>query len=70
MHTPHCTENPSYVFPEMKLRGLVSSSYMHVSVSYVTRIGLPILQNVEMWNLEDRTLQFCFENNEAAQFHF
>ncbi len=29
----HCIENPIYVFPEMKLRGLVTSSYTHVSVS-------------------------------------
>jgi hypothetical protein len=41
----HCTENPIYVFPEMKLRGLVPNSYIHVSVSelYIPRIGLPIL---------------------------
>jgi hypothetical protein len=25
--------NPTYVFPEMKLRGLVPNSYIHVSVS-------------------------------------
>ncbi len=25
----HCTENPIYVFPEMKLRGLVPNSYIH-----------------------------------------
>jgi hypothetical protein len=25
------TENPIYVFPEMKLRGLVPNSYIHVS---------------------------------------
>ncbi len=33
-----------YVFPEMKLRGLVPNSYIHVSVSdlYIPRIGLPI----------------------------
>jgi hypothetical protein len=29
----HCTENPIYVFPEMKLRGVVPNSYIHVSVS-------------------------------------
>jgi hypothetical protein len=29
----HCIENPIYVFPEMKLRGLVPNSYNHVSVS-------------------------------------
>jgi hypothetical protein len=30
---PHCTENPIFVFPEVKLRGLVLSSYIHVFVS-------------------------------------
>ncbi len=40
----HCTENPIYVFPEMKLRGLVPNFYIRVSVSnlYILRIGLPI----------------------------
>ncbi len=40
----HCTENQIYVFPEMKLRGLVSNAYIHVSETdfYITRIGLPI----------------------------
>jgi hypothetical protein len=40
----HCTENPTYVFPEMKLRGLVHNSYIHKSVSdlYIPRIGWPI----------------------------
>jgi hypothetical protein len=28
----HCTENPIYVFPEMKLRGRVPNSDIHVSV--------------------------------------
>jgi hypothetical protein len=32
--SPHCTENPMFVFPEMKLRGLVPNSYIHVSMSY------------------------------------
>jgi hypothetical protein len=38
-----------YVFPEMKLRGLVPNSYIHVSVStlYIPKIGLPIwLQHI------------------------
>jgi hypothetical protein len=30
--SPHCTETPIYVFSEMKLRGLVPNSYIHVSV--------------------------------------
>jgi hypothetical protein len=40
---PHCTENPIYAFPEMKLRFLVPKSYMNVTVSnlYIPRIGLP-----------------------------
>jgi hypothetical protein len=42
-HLMHCTENPIYAFPEMKLRGLVPNSYIHVSVSvHILRIGLPI----------------------------
>jgi hypothetical protein len=40
----NCAENTMYVFPEMKLRGLVPNSYIHVSVSdlYIPRIGVPI----------------------------
>jgi hypothetical protein len=39
----HCTENMIYVFPEMKLHGLVSVSYIHVFVSdfSIPRIDLP-----------------------------
>jgi hypothetical protein len=46
----HCTQNPIYVFPEMKLRGLVPNSYIHVSLSYLyipslcSQIGRPILE--------------------------
>ncbi len=37
-----CAENLFFVFPEMKLHGLVPNSYIHVSVSdlYIPRIGL------------------------------
>ncbi len=40
----HCTEIPIYVFLEMKLRGFIPNSYIHVSVSdlYIPRIGLHI----------------------------
>ncbi len=40
----HCAENPIYVVPEIKLCGLVPSSYIHVSVSdlYITGNSLPI----------------------------
>ncbi len=33
LQNPHCTKNSIYVFPEIKLRGLVPSSFSHVSVS-------------------------------------
>jgi hypothetical protein len=44
LHILYCTENPSYVFPEMKLCSLILNSYIHVSVSdlYIPRIDLPI----------------------------
>jgi hypothetical protein len=29
----HCKQDPIYVFPEMKLRGLVPNSHIHVSLS-------------------------------------
>ncbi len=37
-------KNSIYVFPEMKLCGLISNSNIHVSVRvlYIPRIGLPI----------------------------
>ncbi len=40
----HCTENPIYVFSEMKLPSLIPNSYNHVSVSdlYIHRSSLPI----------------------------
>ncbi len=40
----NCTENPIYVYPEIKLNGLVPDSYIHASVGglYIPRIGLPI----------------------------
>ncbi len=42
--SPHCTENPFYAFPEMKLCGLIPNSYIRVSVSdlYIPRIGSKI----------------------------
>jgi hypothetical protein len=44
-HKLHCKEDPVYVFPEMKLRGLVPNFHVCVSVSdlYIPSIGPPIL---------------------------
>ncbi len=40
----YCTKNPIYVFPEMKRRGLVPNSYIHLSMIslYIPKIGLRI----------------------------
>jgi len=40
----HSTENPIYVFPEMKQDSIGPISYIYVSVNdlYIPRIGLPI----------------------------
>jgi hypothetical protein len=39
--TVHCKENPIYVLPEKKLRGLSPNLHIHVSVSdlYIAMIG-------------------------------
>jgi hypothetical protein len=41
----HCKEDSKYVFPEIKLRGLVPNFRIHTSVSdlFIPRIGPPIL---------------------------
>jgi hypothetical protein len=46
----HFTENQIYVFPEIKLCGLVPSSYIHISVSdlYIPRSGLPIRKDATL----------------------
>jgi hypothetical protein len=45
------TENSKQIFPEMKLRGLSSNSYIHVSVSdlYIPTISLPFLLQENRW---------------------
>ncbi len=47
----HYTENAKQIFPEMKLRGLVPSSYIHFAVSnlYIPTIGLSILLQESWW---------------------
>jgi hypothetical protein len=59
VYAVYSTENPIYVFPEMKLRGFVPNSYTHVSVSMsmirlqtfaaqsVFYIKITIIQNLE-----------------------
>ncbi len=61
----HCTENLIYVFPEMKLCGLVPNSYIHFSVSnlYIPRIGLPIwLQQNRQTNPGDIKIALRYMN--------
>ncbi len=47
----HCTENLNQIVLEMKLRGLVHNSYIHVYVGnfYIPRICLLILQQQNRW---------------------
>jgi hypothetical protein len=67
----HCTENPIYVFSEMKLRGLVPNSYIHIPVRDLYIPGSVCLFGCSMQReLGDRTLKFSFGNKKAAQFHF
>jgi hypothetical protein len=47
-----CTENPIYVFPEMKLCRLVPNSYIHVSVSILYILSLFWLQQNRQTNPE------------------
>ncbi len=53
----HCKENPIYVFFEKKLRRLVPSSYIHVSVRdlCIPTIGLPILLQENRWTARGNT---------------
>jgi hypothetical protein len=46
-----CTENSKHIFPEMKFRGLVPNSYIHVSVSdlYIPTIGPSLLLQQNRW---------------------
>jgi hypothetical protein len=58
----HCTQDRIYVFPEMKLRGLVPNFHIHVSVSdlYIPTIDPPILlqqswEAVQSWKYINRS---------------
>jgi hypothetical protein len=57
---------PIYVFPELKLRGLVPSFYIHVSVSdlYFPTIGPPILLLENM----ETVLEICVSNFRYSVF--
>jgi hypothetical protein len=54
----HCTENPTYVFPEMKLQGRIPNSYIQVSVRdlYIPRIGLHIWLQQKSRLIQDKSL--------------
>jgi hypothetical protein len=65
----HCKQDLIYVFPEMKLCGLVPNFHIHVSVSdlYIPTIGPPILLQ-QSWDAHSY-MKVEIEN-EGAQFHF
>ncbi len=56
----HYTENPIYVFLEMKLLGLVPKFYIHVSVSdlYIPRIGLVCLFGCSKMKMADKSWEY------------
>ncbi len=58
-HTLHCKQDPIYVFPEMKLRGLFPNFHIHVSVSdfYTPTIGPSILLQLVYFLTEGTRLQ-------------
>jgi hypothetical protein len=68
-------QDPIYVFPEMKLRGLVPNSYIHVSVCdlCIPTIRPPILLQQNRWtdrgNGEHRYMNVDIGNKKAANFH-
>ncbi len=68
-----CKQNPIYVFPEMKLHGLVSNVHIHVSVRdwYISTIGLQQNRWTDRGNISfaHRYINVRIRN-EAAQFHF
>ena len=73
----HCKEDLIYVFPEMKLHGLVPNFHIHVSESdlYISRIGPPILlhqnRQTDPRNIEiSHRYMYVEIGNEAAQFYF
>ncbi len=57
MNYTHCKEDPIYVFPEMKLRGLFPNFHIHVSMSdlYSPTICPSILlqqnRQTDRWNI-------------------
>jgi len=71
----HCAKNLKQIFPEIKLRGLVHNSYIHVSVSdlYIStisgcsQIGEPI---VGIYKLLTYTYKNVEIGKEATQFPF
>jgi hypothetical protein len=75
----HCTENSKQIFPEMKLRGLVPSFCIHVSVSdfiyshdqsaYFAALHLRTILGIYKALTDTRYMNVEIENT-AAQFHF
>ncbi len=59
MDVLHCKEDPNYVFPEMKLRGLIPNFHIHVSVSV---LFIPTIDQSRSMNVG--------VGNKATQFHF
>ncbi len=69
----HCTKDSKPIFTEMKHRGLVPNSHIHVSVSDLHTIPTldPQYRRADRGNIVIAHRYMDEENgNEAAQFHF
>ncbi len=69
----HCKQDSIYVFPEMKLRGLVLDFYIHVSGRDLyshDRSTYFANRWTDGWNINRSQIQQCRIGNEAAQFQF
>ncbi len=54
----HCTENSKQIFPEVKLRGLVPNSYIHVSGSELLFIFSRLVRLILLQRERGRAVSF------------
>ncbi len=58
----HCTEKSKQIFPEMKLRGLVANSYIHVQYLWAIYIFPRSVSDTRIWKRGTRLRSFISGN--------